>query len=63
MLDDPSLASSAGLIANSLNQAGLVCLSTLEKPSGPEKAGDLSLDVGDMQVDDLLDLLHERSVL
>ena len=63
VLDDPSLASSAGLIANSLNQAGLVCLSTLEKPSGPEKAGDLSLDVGDMQVDDLLDLLHERSVL
>ncbi|MBI3934171.1 MAG: sulfate adenylyltransferase subunit CysN [Acidobacteria bacterium] len=63
VLDDESHATSAALIASSLNQAGLICLCPLEMPPAMEASTHWSVDVAGLDADDLLDLLRERGVL
>jgi sulfate adenylyltransferase subunit 1 len=62
VLDDESLAASAPLIAQSLNQAGLICLCALNNPSSTEDATNWIINVEGREAGDLIGLLQERGV-
>ncbi|MSO20271.1 MAG: sulfate adenylyltransferase subunit CysN [Acidobacteria bacterium] len=63
VIDAESYGESAALIANSLNQAGLICLAIVEKPTIALDATHHSLNVEGMSVETLQDWLKRKSVI
>ena len=63
VLDDDKEALHAGLIASSLNRAGLICLCPREMPPSMDAATHWSVDVAGLDADSLLEQLHKRGVL
>ena len=63
VIDAESYGESAALIANSLNQAGLICLAVVAKPTIALDPTHHSLNVESMTVDGLVDWLKKKSVI
>ena len=62
VLDDESLGATAALIADSLNQAGLICIHPSES-SSTVSGSQWSINVEELSVDDLIRLLRQKGVL
>jgi bifunctional enzyme CysN/CysC len=58
VIDDESLADHVVMIADQLNQAGLICISTLAEVPEENKVGNMVVDIDLVSVEELTNILH-----
>ncbi|MBI2816091.1 MAG: sulfate adenylyltransferase subunit CysN [Acidobacteria bacterium] len=63
VLDDESASAHVASIAQALNNAGLICISTLNKPSAGQHHTTWSVNTDDLEAEQLLRMLQEERII